>query len=106
VRNSIVFCNLYSVLFLSITILSDAGRRNIAYWEREIPGRKDRCLQELEGWSSYLKEDKAQARGAHDGFGAALDIELAEDRVDMELDRVLANAQLPRDSFVALTLRQ
>ena len=52
------------------------------------------------GKTVRLQEDQAKTRGVGYGFGAALGGQLAENRVNVELDRMLADAQPGSDHFV------
>ena len=63
------------------------------------------CLEFTPGWhrmhhlfgearpgkTARSEEDQAQPRGVDDSFGAALDAQLAQNRVDVEFDCVLAD---------------
>src|SRR4051794_28928384 len=51
-----------------------------------------------------LQQDESGARGERDRLGAARGAELAAQRRDVELRRVLANAQAPGDAFVGQSL--
>ena len=57
------------------------------------------------GKTARSEEDQAQPGGVDDSFGAALDAELAQNRVDVKLDRVLADVQTLGDGFVGQPLR-
>ena len=45
--------------------------------------------------------DQPAAQAARDGFGASCGAEFSENRADVKLDRVLGNAQLCGDVFIA-----
>ncbi len=47
-----------------------------------------------------LEVDQPQAHGLRDGLGAALGTQITEDRVDMELDGVVADVQVEGDGLV------
>ncbi len=68
--------------------------------------RGDRCevlwdrFFEMSARRSDLEDNQPQAGGADDGLGAALRAQLAHNGVDVELDGMLADAQLAGDGLV------
>src|SRR6516164_8481242 len=84
--------HLVSALEASATAFSDAAS--------EEAGKRCRC-QHQQASLLWLQRNQTAPDGDRNSLGAAGGIEFVKDRSDMEFDRVLGNAEAPRDLFVS-----
>lgn len=85
----------------SSTTVSAVLRVERAYYSaRRVPLSYGSWYRSATTLTNQSKDDQTQTRSSHSGLGAALGTQFTHDRVNVELDSVLADLQFVRDSPV------